>query len=89
MKHPTSVTLIAAALATVTASCEVSSGEGPDEADAIASANSDYMDTYDECWAGNELPAERVSDSECDTECTWMSGVMCGGGWRNSVRRVP
>ncbi|OFX21444.1 MAG: hypothetical protein A2V77_04780 [Anaeromyxobacter sp. RBG_16_69_14] len=38
-----------------------------------------------ECWAGNTLGYNLVSDSDCNTKCSANPSEMCGGSWRSSV----
>ncbi len=38
-----------------------------------------------ECWAGNTLGYDLVSDSDCNMKCSASSSETCGGSWRNSV----
>lgn len=41
------------------------------------------LQSYSECWGGNQLGYTQVANSECNTPCA--SGQMCGGAWRNSI----
>jgi hypothetical protein len=52
-----------------------------------ASAGYAYAGTqwYGECFAGNEVGYEEVSNDECNTPCSANPSEMCGGGWRNSI----
>jgi hypothetical protein len=40
---------------------------------------------FDQCFCGNTVGYNHVSDAECDTPCT-SGGGFCGGAWRNSIR---
>ncbi len=40
---------------------------------------------YGQCFAGNDLPPQILSDASCNTACTANPAESCGGAWANRV----
>ena len=38
-----------------------------------------------ECYCGNEISTEKISDSKCNKSCRGNSQQTCGGGWAMNI----
>ena len=41
-----------------------------------------------ECFCGNDIPKERIADSNCNRVCSGDSQQICGGGWAMNIYHV-